>query len=249
MIGRDLHCHTCFCDGKSTPEEMVQAAISKGMTTIGISEHGYTAFDSSYCLSIDKTEEYKAEIRRLKEKYSDKIEVLLGIELDALSDIDTADYDYVIGSAHYVKIGDKYLSIDESPSDFEQICRECFSGDYYAFAQEYYRTVATLANKKIDFVGHVDLITKFNEGNRLFDMENPRYLVAAKGAIDALLPLNIPFEINTGAISRGYRTEPYPHKELTDHIKQNGGRLVLSSDAHSAENLCFKFEEFEYLVK
>ena len=249
MIGRDLHCHTCFCDGKNTPEEMVVAAIEKGLSTIGISEHGYTAFDSSYCLSLDKTEEYKAEIRHLKEKYSDKIEVLLGIELDALSDLDTSDYDYVIGSAHYVKFGDKYLSIDESPSDFEQICQEYFSGDYYAFAQEYYRTMATLADKNISIVGHVDLITKFNEGNRLFDMEDPRYLAAAKSAIDTLLPLNIPFEVNTGAISRGYRTEPYPHKSLCDYIKQKGGTLVLSSDAHSAENLCFEFEKFEYLIK
>ena len=249
MIGRDLHCHTCICDGKNTPEEMVQAAIERGLTTIGISEHGYTAFDSSYCLSLEKTEEYKAEMRRLKEKYSDKIEVLLGIELDALSDLDTSDYDYVIGSAHYVKCGDKYLPIDESPSDFEQICREYFGGDYYAFAREYYRTVATLANKKIDIVGHIDLITKFNEGNRLFDMDDPRYLAAAKGAINALLPLGIPFEVNTGAISRGYRTDPYPHKTLCDHIKQKGGTLILSSDAHSSENLCFAFEKFEKLQK
>lgn len=249
MIERDLHCHTCFCDGKNTPEEMVQTAISKGLTTIGISEHGYTDFDSSYCLSLEKTEEYKAEMRRLKEKYSDKIEVLLGIELDALSDLDTSDYDYVIGSAHYVKCGDKYLSIDESPSDFEQICRDFFDGDYYALAEEYYRTVATLASKKISIVGHVDLITKFNEGNRLFDMEDPRYLTAAKSAIDALLPLKIPFEINTGAISRGYRTEPYPHKTLCDYIKKKGGTLILSSDAHSAENLCFAFEKFEKLQK
>ncbi len=248
MIGRDLHCHTCFCDGKNTAEEMVLAAIKRGLTIIGISEHGYTAFDSSYCLSLEKTEEYKAEIRRLKEKYSDKIEVLLGIELDALSDLDTSDYDYVIGSAHYVKIGGKHLSIDESPSDFEQICRECFGGDYYAFAEEYYRTVATLANKKIDIVGHIDLITKFNEGNRLFDMEAPRYLAAAQSAIDSLLPLKIPFEVNTGAISRGYRTSPYPDTTLAEYVKQKGGTLILSSDAHSANNLCFSFEKFQNML-
>lgn len=248
MTGRDLHCHTCFCDGKNTPEEMILAAIDRGLTTIGISEHGYTAFDTSYCLSPDKTEEYKTEMRRLKEKYSSKIEVLLGIELDALSDFDVSDFDFVIGSAHYVKCGDKYLPIDESPTEFERICRERFGGDNYAFAEEYYRTVALLASRKISIVGHIDLITKFNEGNRLFDMENPRYLAAAKGAVDALLPLDIPFEINTGAISRGYRTTPYPHTALADYIKQKGGKLILSSDAHSAESLCFEFEKFEYLI-
>ena len=248
MIGRDLHCHTVLCDGKNTAEEMVLAAIERGLTTIGISEHGYTAFDHSYCLSLGKTEEYKAEMRRLKEKYSGKIEVLTGIELDALSDLDTSDYDYVIGSAHYVKCGEKYLPVDLSASKFEQICREYFDGDYYAFAEEYYRTVASLASRQIDVVGHIDLITKFNEGNRLFDMEAPRYLKAARSAIDTLLPLKIPFEINTGAISRGYRTEPYPAKSLRDYIKQKGGTLILSSDAHAKENLCYKFEEFESLI-
>ncbi len=243
MIGRDLHCHTAFCDGKNTAEEMVLAAIEMRLSTIGISEHGYTSFDTSYCLPPQKTEEYKAELRRLKKKYSGKIEVLMGIEFDALSDLDTSDYDYVIGSAHYVKCSDQYLPVDESPSDFERICREYFGGDYYAFAEEYYRTVATLANKKIDIVGHIDLITKFNEENRFFDMEDPRYLKSAQSAIDALLPLNIPFEINTGAISRGYRSEPYPCKALRHYIKEKGGTLILSSDAHSKEFLCYKFEE------
>ncbi len=248
MILRDLHCHTCFCDGKNTPEEMVRSALSKGMAAIGISGHGYTAFDTRYCMSVKATEEYKTEIRRLKEKYAGQIEILLGIELDALSELDTSDFDYVIGSAHYVKCGDQYLPIDESPEDFELICRDHFGGDYYAFAEEYYRTVSTLAEKKIDIVGHIDLITKFNEGNRLFDMQEPRYLAAAKAAIDALLPLGIPFEINTGAISRGYRVAPYPDIALSGYIKQKGGSLILSSDSHSAENLCFGFDKFGYMV-
>ncbi len=244
MILRDLHCHTCYCDGKNTPEEMVQSAISKGMTSIGISGHGYTAFDTRYCMSLEATEEYKAEIRQLKERYKGRIEVLLGVELDALSEIDTSDFDYVIGSAHYVKCGGEYLPIDEAPEDFERICREHFGGDYYAFAEEYYRTVSLLADRKIDIVGHIDLITKFNEGDRLFDTASMRYTAAARGAVDTLLPLCVPFEVNTGAISRGYRTEPYPQKPLADYIKKMGGTLILSSDSHASENLCFGFEKW-----
>ena len=30
MIRRDLHCHTRFCDGKNTAEEMILAAMSPG---------------------------------------------------------------------------------------------------------------------------------------------------------------------------------------------------------------------------
>ena len=42
MILTDLHVHTNYCDGKNTPEEMVLAAIEKGMECIGFSVHSYT---------------------------------------------------------------------------------------------------------------------------------------------------------------------------------------------------------------
>ncbi len=244
----DFHTHTNYSDGKNTPEEMLLSAIEKGLEEYGFSEHGYTAFDLRYCLSLEKTEVYKKEIKALKEKYTDKIKVHLGIELDAFSDHDTSDYDYVIGSCHYVTKDGVYRAIDEKPYELENICREWYGGDYYAFAEDYYRGVARLAKKNISIVGHLDLITKFNEGDKLFDTKNPRYLAAAKRAIDALLPLGVPFEINTGAISRGYRSEPYPAKELIEYIKENGGSFVLNSDTHSKENIAFQFEKWEDLI-
>ena len=70
---RDLHTHTNFCDGKNTPEEMIVAAIQKGMDCIGFSAHSYTIFDQSYCMSQQNTERYKQEIGRLKKIYGDKI--------------------------------------------------------------------------------------------------------------------------------------------------------------------------------
>jgi histidinol phosphatase-like PHP family hydrolase len=33
------------------------------------------------------------------------------------------------------------------------------------------------------------------------------------------------------------------------YIKAKGGRLILSSDAHSKENIAYKFEEYEPLLK
>ena len=63
----NLHTHTSFCDGKSTPEEMISYAIEKGFGSIGFSGHGHTSFDESYC--ITDTDGYIAEIKRLKEKY------------------------------------------------------------------------------------------------------------------------------------------------------------------------------------
>ncbi len=244
----DFHTHTNYCDGKNSPEEMILSAIEKGLEAYGFSGHGYTAFDLRYCMDLDETAAYKRDILALKEKYKDKIEVLLGIELDAFSDHDTSDYDYVIGSCHYVEKDGKYRAVDEKAYEVEAICNEWYGGDYYAFAEDYFKVVASLASKKIDIIGHFDLITKFNEGDKLFDTKNPRYLAAAKSAIDALLPLGVPFEINTGAISRGYRTEPYPAKNLIDYIKEKGGTLILNSDTHSKDNIAFQFDKWKHLL-
>ena len=63
MIFSDYHVHTAYCDGKSTPEEIVTSAIKKGMTHIGFSGHSYTFFDESYCMSKEATKEYISSVR------------------------------------------------------------------------------------------------------------------------------------------------------------------------------------------
>ena len=57
--------------------------------------------------------------------------------------------------------------------------------------------------------------------------------------------MGIPFEINTGAIARGYRQLPYPAPEILSYIAKNGGKVILTSDAHSPENLCYRFDMAE----
>ena len=97
----------------------------------------------------------------------------------------------------------------------------------------------------MDIIGHFDLITKFYEGGALFDETEPRYIAASRAAADVLLKTGKPFEINTGAISRGYRTAPYPSLALRDYIRHKGGSFLLSSDSHAKESLCFQFAALE----
>lgn len=247
MILRELHCHTTFCDGKNTPEEMVQAAIKKGLDTIGFSAHSYTFFDDDYCLLPENTLAYQTEIARLKGLYGDKIRILCGIEQDYYSDTPTEGYDFVIGSVHYIKVGYVYLPIDNQP--FAQNVQTYLGGDYYALAEAYFANVADVAAKTgCHIIGHFDLLTKFNEGGKLFDESHPRYVAAWKKAVDALLPYGIPFEINTGAMARGYRTAPYPAEAILNYIKQKGGRLILAGDAHSRDGLCYRFEDYINLL-
>ena len=79
----------------------------------------------------------------------------------------------------------------------------------------------------------------------MFDENNERYINAYRRAADALVKTGKIFEINTGAMSRGYRTQPYPSKQIYNYLKSLGARFILSSDAHNAENIAYKFDEFE----
>ena len=249
MITKDLHMHTCYCDGKNTPEEMVQSAIEKGLTTVGISGHSYTFFDESYCMQKADIPRYLAECRYLRAKYFDQIHVLCGVEQDYYSGCPTDDFDYVIGAVHYIKVEGEYIPVDESIEILRAAVQKHFDGDVYALCEAYFATVADVVKKtECDIIGHFDLISKFIEKEPFFDVTHPRYAAAWQKAVDELLKHNVPFEINTGAISRGYRTQPYPSEEMREYIREKGGRFVLSSDAHSKENIGYCFDEFEALV-
>ncbi len=250
MILEDFHVHTNYCDGNNSAEEMVRAAIELNMTCIGFSVHSYTAFDQSYCIKKERIAEYQAEIRSLAEKYSDKIKVLCGVELDYYSDMTAHGFDYAIGSVHYIKVGEGYTEVDLSAKTLTDAAEKYYGGDLVALAEDYFANMGDVLRKTgADIIGHFDLVTKFNQDKKLFDTDDSRYVAAAKRAIDRLLPCGKPFEINTGAISRGYRNEAYPDEWQLRYIAENGGRVILSSDSHSADTLCYKFEEYERLAK
>ena len=249
MIQTDLHMHTTFSDGRDTPEDMILSAIQKGLTIVGISDHSWTFFDESYCMPKEKYEEYKNLLHGLREKYAGKIDVRCGIEQDYYSTLTPCGFDHVIGSVHYICVKDAagadiYIPIDDSPEVLKEAADSFFGGDMISLAEYYFSIVSDVLEKTgADIIGHFDLISKFNEGDGLFDSSDERYRAAWKKAVLNLLKYDKPFEINTGAISRGYRTAPYPSAEMTAFIKGNGGRFVLSSDAHAKENIAYLFDK------
>lgn len=247
---RDLHCHSVFCDGKSSPREMVESAIEKGLDTLGIVVHSFVDFDTGYCISPENEETFLNEMTSLKEEYKDKIKLLSGIEQDIISKPARSDYDYVIGSVHYLVINGLGYSLDVSREHFMWLANVKFGGDYLALCEAYYEETAKLAAlPRLDITGHFDIVTKFNEGDVLFDTDSERYRRAWQAAADRLIPLGVPFELNTGAVSRGYRTAPYPKREIIDYIKSHGGKLVLSSDSHTAKGIASYFDDYAALVK
>lgn len=249
MIFSDLHTHTFFCDGLSSPEEMVLSAIKKGLKEIGLCMHAPILNTEYADFSTKKQKEFISEVNILKEKYAEKIKVLCGLENDYFSPPIENKFDYIIGSVHMFIVGDKIHDIDRSPIHFENAVKDCFNGDYYSACEWYYERLSNIVEKtNADIIGHFDLITKFNLNNRFFDQKHPRYKNAYKKAIDKLVKFNKPFEVNTGAIARGFLNLPYPEKDVIDYIKSKGGSLILSSDAHNKDNIAFQFEKWVSLI-
>ena len=247
MILSNLHTHTKYCDGKNTPEEMVLSAIDKGFASLGFSEHSH--IPNNYGLTPESTPKYIDEIKFLKEKYQDKIEIFLGIECDLRSEIEREKYDYIIGSAHHVNTPAGVAEVDSSEEKFLNCVKDLFDGDFYAYCRAYYENVAQIANIKPDIVGHLDLVTKFNEGNKHFSETEKVYLDMAYSAIDALLPHCGLFEINTGAISRGFRITPYPAMPLLKRLHEKGAHITLTSDCHDARFLDCNYKESKEILK
>ena len=249
MINRDYHIHTNLCDGKDTPKDMVLAAIDKGFATLGFSGHAPLG-NEYWCMTQENFEVYKNEIKALKEEYKDKIEILCGIEQDYYSETETDDFDYVIGSVHGLKVEGGFVFMDDTDDGLQKGIDKHFEGDPLLLAERYFETVADVKNKTgATIIGHFDLLLKFQEKTPIFDTAHPRYINAAKKAIDALSAENVLFEVNTGAMSRGYRTAPYPEKQMLMYIKEKGCDVILTSDCHNKDALGFGFEDALRLIK
>ncbi len=247
IFPQNLHTHTVYSDGKHTPEEMAEGAVRSGCASLGFSEHSPLTGEADpdgWSMKPASVPSYRAAVLGLRTAYAGRLAVFLGLEQDIDSAPPTDPYDYLIGSVHGVWADGMYLSVDASPGLFDQTVREHFGGDCYAFAKAYYRREAETAIKTgCHIVGHFDLITKFNEGGCRFDETDPRCRTAALEAMDALLERDVIFEVNTGAMSRGCRTAPYPAPALLRAIRERGGRICITSDSHHAETTVHAFPQ------
>ena len=150
----------------------------------------------------------------------------------------------------FVEKEGRLLPVDYLPEDFVRSVRQYYGGDFLAFAEDYYRLVGAIAERTgCQIVGHFDLITKFNEGDSLFDTGHPRYVSAALEALDRLAQQGVILEINTGAMSRGYRSTPYPAPALLRAMRERNLPICITSDCHDCANLLYAFPQAEELAR
>ena len=240
MIKADFHIHTNLCDGADSPEEMVKAAIDMGFKHLGFSGH----MDPENGVPMD-TKKYREEIREVQKKYSGEIDILLGGEVDYYFEGDTSDLEFKIGSTHTLKMKDgSMFSVDDTEEILKKYCDEYYNGDYYALAKDYFETEVHIIEKvKPDFIGHFDLVTRFNDSMNFIDEDDPRYYKKALETLEYLSKEDIPFEINCGAVNRGRKSDFYPNRRLLKALNEFGGRIILSSDAHDKKHIGASFSE------
>lgn len=245
---QNLHTHSLYCDGNDTCEHMVRKAIEKGFDILGFSGHGPVADD--YAMSIEDTRRYIAEVTRLKETFRDQIRIYLGVEEDTTNRMWVKEpFEYVIGSVHTIAHEGKVLPIDYNRGILEMMTEAWYRNDFRALAKDYYRDVMRMKDwDEVDIIGHLDLITKYNEDESFIAFDDPVYVSYATETIDAFAGVKI-MEVNTGAIARGSRKTPYPYRNLLAYMHEKGVSICLNSDCHNAEYLDCAYEQTLKMIR
>ena len=226
----NYHTHTPLCQhAEGEPEEYVDAAISAGWSEYGISDHAPQRpepYDDWRMLESDLPA-YFDWIERARKHAAGRIPIRAGLECDWLegcgewiADLGSRyDWDYLIGSVHYLGVWDfdnpKWVGSVWADSDVDNVW------------ETYWATYARMAESGLfDILGHPDLIKKF--GHRP-EGDLSRYY---EPAIDAIASSGCTIELNTAGWHKP-AGEAYPSPEFLELACSAGIPIVISTDAHS----------------
>lgn len=238
----DLHNHTTLCNhATGTIEEYIKRAIELNIDVYGFSEHApMKNFEDGYRLLIEKKDFYEKSILDLKKEYENKIDILLGYEVDflegdyLLDEILNANVDYLIGSVHY--LGRWGFDNPEFIAEYE-------NRDIDTIWSEYFSAIEKMAKSgKFDIVGHLDLIKVF----KFLPRQDIRMI--AKNALHAIKKSNMVVEINAAGFRKPIQ-EQYPSIDLLKEIRELDIPITFSSDAHCVEQVGYGYEEVSSLAK
>ncbi|HJB30108.1 MAG TPA: histidinol-phosphatase HisJ family protein [Candidatus Blautia faecavium] len=237
----DCHMHSYFsADSETSMEDMINAAVSQGLTGICFTEH----LDPDYPPTLDALEfslnlpVYHEELLLLKEKYENKISVRFGIELGLQPHLGTYfsslihkyPFDFVIGSSHVVHGKDPYYPDYFDGRREEQAYREYFQSileNIEAFSE-------------MDVYGHIDYVVRYGpDKNKNYSYQAFRDILDE--ILRSLIQKGIGIELNTGGYHYGLG-EPNPSADVIRRYRQLGGEIItVGADAHTTDKVAFAF--------
>jgi histidinol-phosphatase (PHP family) len=236
----DLHNHTILCNhAVGTMDEYLQKAINSGTQYFGFSDHAPMDFDPKYRMGFEQMAKYEADVLALKEKYKEKINVLLGYEVDYLEGhmdkrLFDVKVDYLIGSVHF--IGDWGFDNPEFIGKYEH-------EDIDEIWQKYFNAIEEMAKSRLfDIVGHLDLIKVFKF------MPNKDIKLIAKNALVAIKEADMVLEIN-GSGFRKPIAESYPSISLLEEAFKLNIPITFGSDAHAPEQVSMFAKEMVQIAR
>lgn len=240
----DLHNHTILCNhATGSVDEYIQKAIELGIDQYGFSDHAPMNYDPKYRMDISQRQIYENWVLEAKEKYKDKIKILLAYEVDyldgyLLDEILNAKVDYLIGSVHFLKNKSDMWGFDNP--EFIGIYQ---SKDIDTIWIEYFDAIKSMAKTGLfDIVGHLDLIKVF----KFLPKKDVRLI--AKDALLEIKKSNMILEINPAGLRKPIN-ETYPSKLLLEQAYELGINITFGSDAHGVDQVGFKYEEAVALAK
>jgi len=251
------HTHSTVSDGQLTPEELIKLAIERGFEALAITDH-YTrnkdATVGTWGIGFYSEEDYQ-EMIKLKEKYSDKITVLVGSEFDWFTtkrewiknQVQRREYDIKIVSVHMVYSDGEYHNINGCESDFKETLAY-FNGDMEKFARLYYETLREgIETGWFDVVGHLDIIKIFNENSKYFSENEVWYKEEVLKTLKAAKKFNMKLDVNLQGLTCGVG-EQFPSKWIIGEAKKMGIGLLVGTDSHSAHTLDYDEDFVEEMI-
>ena len=235
-------------------EEMIQAACKSSLNSLGFSSHAYSGLPIELGeMKEENINPYFETIENLKEKYKDRIEIFAGFEYESRNAAHCIKIDkrcdYAIGSVHLFEKDKVLYSVDHSPEKFSQ-AEEVF-GSKQKLCENYFEELLRFAKTTdFDIVGHFDLVTKFIETGKIEDFSKEKwYTDMSLYYLEQTAKTGKIFEVNTGAISRGWRSLPYPDFKLLKKLRELKVPVTVSSDAHSAQAISQSFDLAEKILR
>lgn len=242
MIRTDIHTHTKFsADGRNSIEEMIAAAMQKGLAWYGISEHFNYDYDRLH-LTIDGQEvppiderAYFTRARELQKQLRGKLHLLVG-----------AEYGYDNANStlqRYIETEQEYSPDFVVNSVHTCLGMDCYFPHYcvgkskeYAYNAYLYRVLESLdAPYRYDIVAHIGYCSR----NATYPDPKLRYEDYAD-VLDEILKRIIArgkiLEVNSSAKTAG---SPFiPDTDILERYFELGGRMVsFASDAHDTTRI------------